>query len=240
MRPHPLFQNHRGFSSFFRRIDVHELYITLGSGLKGDRFSPAFYSEMGRHDHGYQDASGFVPEVKVSTQPVFHLNMGYADLTPGNANRGNVRVIVSFDRKADDDGNFRAVVGDSFLGSQTITRSQDVGLSVSGIKGFKPVGADGSSVREGPKYEWARDLQIIVGKGDKRKNITSEFLKRIANKNWAVLGEGKQGGFNGENTGLVDVTNLFLAAEDSSEDLVSVEFSLADSGGKIVYDIFCD
>ncbi|MGZ3303163.1 MAG: hypothetical protein ACXVBG_19945, partial [Isosphaeraceae bacterium] len=33
MRPHPLFQNHRGFSSFFRRIDVHELYITLGSGL---------------------------------------------------------------------------------------------------------------------------------------------------------------------------------------------------------------
>ena len=37
MRPHPLFQNHRGFSSFFRRIDVHELYITLGSGLDGEQ-----------------------------------------------------------------------------------------------------------------------------------------------------------------------------------------------------------
>ena len=36
MRPHPLFQNHRGFSSFFRRIDVHELYITLGSGLDAE------------------------------------------------------------------------------------------------------------------------------------------------------------------------------------------------------------
>ena len=33
MRPPPLFQNHRGFSSFFRQIDLHELYITLGSGL---------------------------------------------------------------------------------------------------------------------------------------------------------------------------------------------------------------
>src|SRR5271166_1571783 len=35
MRPPPLFQNHRGFSSFFRQIDLHELYITLGSGLDG-------------------------------------------------------------------------------------------------------------------------------------------------------------------------------------------------------------
>ena len=35
MRPPPLFQNHRGFSSFFRQIDLHELYITLGSGLTG-------------------------------------------------------------------------------------------------------------------------------------------------------------------------------------------------------------
>jgi len=34
MRPPPLFQNHRGFSSFFRQIDLHELYITLGSGLE--------------------------------------------------------------------------------------------------------------------------------------------------------------------------------------------------------------
>jgi hypothetical protein len=33
MRPPPLFQNHRGFSSFFRQIDLHEIYITLGSGL---------------------------------------------------------------------------------------------------------------------------------------------------------------------------------------------------------------
>jgi hypothetical protein len=33
MRPPPLFQNQRGFSSFFRQIDLHELYITLGSGL---------------------------------------------------------------------------------------------------------------------------------------------------------------------------------------------------------------
>ena len=33
MRPPPLFQNHRGFSSFFRQIDLHDLYITLGSGL---------------------------------------------------------------------------------------------------------------------------------------------------------------------------------------------------------------
>ena len=33
MRPPPLFQNHRGFSSFFRQIDLQELYITLGSGL---------------------------------------------------------------------------------------------------------------------------------------------------------------------------------------------------------------
>ena len=28
MRPPPLFQNHRGFSSFFRQIDLQELYIT--------------------------------------------------------------------------------------------------------------------------------------------------------------------------------------------------------------------
>ena len=34
MRPPPLFQNLRGFSSFFRQIDLHELYITLGSGLE--------------------------------------------------------------------------------------------------------------------------------------------------------------------------------------------------------------
>ena len=33
MRPPPLFQNHRGFSSFFRQIDLQDLYITLGSGL---------------------------------------------------------------------------------------------------------------------------------------------------------------------------------------------------------------
>ena len=33
MRPAPLFQNHRGFSSFFRQIDLQDLYITLGSGL---------------------------------------------------------------------------------------------------------------------------------------------------------------------------------------------------------------
>ena len=37
MRPPPLFQNHRGFSSFFRQIDLQDLYITLGSGL--DAFS---------------------------------------------------------------------------------------------------------------------------------------------------------------------------------------------------------
>ena len=34
MRPPPLFQNHRGFSSFFRQIDLQDLYITLGSGLE--------------------------------------------------------------------------------------------------------------------------------------------------------------------------------------------------------------
>ena len=34
MRPAPLFQNHRGFSSFFRQIDLQDLYITLGSGLE--------------------------------------------------------------------------------------------------------------------------------------------------------------------------------------------------------------
>jgi hypothetical protein len=33
MNPPPLFQNHRGFSSFFRLINLHEVYITLGSGL---------------------------------------------------------------------------------------------------------------------------------------------------------------------------------------------------------------
>ena len=37
MRPPPLFQNHRGFSSFFRQIDLQELYITLGSGLVPQR-----------------------------------------------------------------------------------------------------------------------------------------------------------------------------------------------------------
>ena len=34
MRPPPLFQNHRRFSSFFRQIDLQDLYITLGSGLE--------------------------------------------------------------------------------------------------------------------------------------------------------------------------------------------------------------
>jgi hypothetical protein len=34
MRSPPLFQNHRGFSSFFRLINLHEVYITLGSGLE--------------------------------------------------------------------------------------------------------------------------------------------------------------------------------------------------------------
>ena len=35
--PPPLFQDHRGFSSFFRQIDLQDLYITLGSGLEGAR-----------------------------------------------------------------------------------------------------------------------------------------------------------------------------------------------------------
>ena len=42
MRPPPLFQNYRGFSSFFRQIDLQDLYITLGSGLdkgKDGRFT---------------------------------------------------------------------------------------------------------------------------------------------------------------------------------------------------------
>ena len=42
MRPPPLFQNHRGFSSFFRQIDLHELYITLGSGLEAKKNGETF------------------------------------------------------------------------------------------------------------------------------------------------------------------------------------------------------
>src|SRR4051794_14166863 len=33
MRPPPLLPNRRGFSSFFRQMDLRDLYITLGSGL---------------------------------------------------------------------------------------------------------------------------------------------------------------------------------------------------------------
>ena len=46
MRPAPLFQNHRGFSSFFRQIDLQDLYITLGSGL--DAVQDQYQSETGR------------------------------------------------------------------------------------------------------------------------------------------------------------------------------------------------
>ena len=34
MRPPLLLPNHRGFSSFFRQMDLRDLYITLGSGLE--------------------------------------------------------------------------------------------------------------------------------------------------------------------------------------------------------------
>jgi hypothetical protein len=33
MRPPPLLPNHRGFSSFFRQMDLRDPYITLDSGL---------------------------------------------------------------------------------------------------------------------------------------------------------------------------------------------------------------
>src|SRR5271157_5958633 len=45
MRPPPLFQNYRGFSSFFRQIDLQDLYITLGSGL--DEMGLEFLDALG-------------------------------------------------------------------------------------------------------------------------------------------------------------------------------------------------
>ena len=46
MRPPPLFQNHRGFSSFFRQIDLQDLYITLGSGLEIHYVPPLSQSRL--------------------------------------------------------------------------------------------------------------------------------------------------------------------------------------------------
>ena len=95
MRPPPLFQNHRGFSSFFRQIDLHELYITLGSGLAASPFPrpprskpPGFqssricFSKLAMIDSRYASSSG----IRLSSA-IFKPSLGRFLLIKAVANR---------------------------------------------------------------------------------------------------------------------------------------------------------
>src|SRR5271166_2313732 len=63
MRPPPLFQNYRGFSSFFRQIDLQDLYITLGSGL--DTVQVSFPGILGTYEIIVGDTAAGFPSLEV-------------------------------------------------------------------------------------------------------------------------------------------------------------------------------
>src|SRR5262249_32940817 len=59
MRLPPLLPNHRGFSSFLRQMSLRELYITLGSGLKGPETAIKFLSREMNRIPGFCSTSGW-------------------------------------------------------------------------------------------------------------------------------------------------------------------------------------
>lgn len=196
--------------------------------LRGDRFSPVHYTEIPKH----------VPSIKSFTQPEFALNMSYADLSKAgegdhNLNVEHLGLIVSADNMHHKKmAGHRSTFSDSFDRGgkrKMIARKTDAALL------FDAVG-QGGSVRSGSVYEWANGLRIVVKEGEKEKDITAEFLAR-SGKSWQQLGNGKQGGFNGESSGLVDVTSL---VDPQPGKIVTFELSLKDSGAKIHYDLITE
>jgi hypothetical protein len=112
--------------------------------------------------------------------------------------------------------------------------------------GFKASGADGSEVRNGKKYEWAKDLRVKLSGLDGKKvaDITKNILE-LVNKNgkqWTRLGDGNIGGFNGDGSGIIDISHLVVPINTDNQKVVKLIFALEEEGvgGKLHYDILCD
>jgi hypothetical protein len=217
--------------------------------LRGDRFSLALYTQIGRHSH--QAASDTVSLTHAHAHNIHvvgnegahshairvgntggkskpgdhHYNGAYeAGLSLGGWNGAWVSSLSVFTGGDNGDYSVQTTRHDHTIAGSVLGERQDHGHNITVQPFSAPV-----SATEGHN-DFFSDLRVLIDGTDQTPAI-------LARAGWTALGDGTLGHpFTSRGTGLLDVTALVPLTVGTHE----IRFQTAAGGGKLHYDVICE